>query len=242
MQFVKNEFFHGILIFYMLPGLFLATYITQEPSNLQLRAGESAKMSCTVQEHIEVEELRLSFFKNEIFSISVSDKTASKFDFSGTFKTFSWNVPQNNCSTHRSEDSLTLTCYSGDVTTTTATLWVKNSNDYQSRLDLSGSVYKLKVTLNDLQGDDMGTYRCSGKLKDVFEGFSGNETNLTVYTGLSNSAVVGIVVALVIGGIIIIIGGVWYYRHRNRRQPNPNPNIQETQGLKPGPELQPDTN
>ncbi|CAN2391624.1 hypothetical protein PRIEUP_LOCUS1664, partial [Pristimantis euphronides] len=184
----------------------LNTYINETPPDLDLKAGQSATISCSVTEEIDIREIHFQKRKTRIFSLAVqTSDISSKLRFSGTFKKFKWiiddgeNLGSYICtdqtelnamkSSGRLKEKNQIDCPSPDNSSTyiflnngskqIASLLIQ-PRGYYSRLDVSGTIRNVKITLNNLSREDIDSYECTGKAEGITEELRGKQTFLNV--------------------------------------------------------------
>ncbi|XP_066442906.1 uncharacterized protein [Eleutherodactylus coqui] len=199
----------AFLIFILLPGkVMLNTYIDQKPRDMDRKVGQSAIISCSVPEDIDIREIHFQRINTKIFSLTVqTSHISSILRFSGTFEKFQWIIDDGEStgsyickeqtemnalkSSGRLKEKNEIDCPSPDVSSTSnllvlnngsnqvASLWI-NPRTYYSRLDISGTIRNVKVTLNNLNEEDTDSYECTGKAEGITEELKGIATFLTV--------------------------------------------------------------
>ncbi|XP_073538614.1 uncharacterized protein [Phyllobates terribilis] len=190
-----------LLIFILVPGEVMPNkYINGIPPNLDRKVGQSATFSCIATEHIDIRELQLGASKTKKKFLNLTmDKSgiSSKLSFSGSFEKFHWVIKGEEpissyvCTdkTEILEGTNQIDCPLPDENSTflflkngreqIASFWI-NSGDYRSRLDISGTLLNITITLNNLTEEDTGSYECTGKAEGIGEELLGTPTFLTV--------------------------------------------------------------
>ncbi|XP_077109601.1 uncharacterized protein LOC143766096 [Ranitomeya variabilis] len=197
-----------LLIFILVPGEVMPiSYINGSPPNLDRKVGQSATFSCIITEPIDIRELQFGASKTkEKFLNLTMDKNGitSKLSFSGYFEKFLWTIKEENSSSYvctdktemnelekleRREGANQIDCPLPNENSTflflkngleqIASFWIK-SGDNRSRINISGTLLNLKITLNNLNKKDTGSYECTGKAEGIEEELIGTPTFLTV--------------------------------------------------------------
>ncbi|XP_073415889.1 uncharacterized protein [Dendrobates tinctorius] len=208
MKMFVSSLIQVLLIFILVPGEVMPiSYINGTPLNLDQKVGQSATFSCIITEPIDIRELqfRVSKTKERFLNLTM-DKNgiASKLSFSGYFKKFHWTIKEENISSYvctdktemnelakleRLEGTNQIDCplpkeisyflFLKNEHEQIASFWIK-SGDYHNRINISGTLLNLKITLNNLNKEDTGSYECTGKAKGIEEELIGTPTFLTV--------------------------------------------------------------
>lgn len=191
-------------------------YMTQQPESITREVGQSATIQCSTH---DVDIRTIHFYKRNfrIFTFWINSANLSyTLNVSGTYDQCTWFINEA-----RTESK---PCTTGDNTEkkwylegneTLASLFVDSTSNYRSRIQLSGTIRKLRITLNDLLESDLDSYTCSGEANGTI-GFKGRETIVTVVKakdqGFSTGAIVGIVIAIAIAIAIILLGVIYKFK------------------------------
>lgn len=195
------------LIFSLFPGQVMTdVYIEARPREMTKKVGQSATISCSVSEKIDIREIYLLKENTKILSLTVQSSALSfKLSFHGTFENFTWiiNEPEIMDSymctdkketsvlkiSERLKESDHIDCPSPDESSThmflnsgsnqVASLWISPSG-YHSRLNISGTIRNLNLTLNDLSTKDTEVYEWRGKAEGIPGELEGEHTVLKV--------------------------------------------------------------
>lgn len=194
-------------IFILFPGKVMAdVYITAIPRDLDRKVGQSATISVSVSNKIDIREIYLFKNNTNILSLKVQTTILSfTLSFFGTFDKFKWIIEEEDsmdsyvCTDNTEMDALKIPerltetnhidCPSPDESSNhmflnsgskqIASLRV-NPGGYRSRLHISGTIRHLNVTLNDLRIEDTELYDWKGKAEGIPSEVEGEHTILHV--------------------------------------------------------------
>lgn len=195
-------------IFILFPGKVMTdVYITARPRDLDLKVGQSATISASVSDKVDIREIYL--FKNDINILSLTVQTSDlsfTLSFFGTFEKFHWIIAEEEsmdayvCTdktemdedlkiSERLKDSNQIDCPSPEESSNH--LFLNSGNQqiaslrispggYHSRLHISGTIRHLNITLNDLRVEDTELYEWKGKAEGIPSEVEGEHTVLHV--------------------------------------------------------------
>ncbi|XP_044130614.1 uncharacterized protein LOC122923838 [Bufo gargarizans] len=184
------------LIFTLIPSKVTSdTSLTQTPSEITLRVGQSATITCSIEKNIDIREMQ--FWKNKENLLNLTIQTSdisSKIRFSGTFGEFKWILDDGEhtdsyiCTAKTEMNALKLSegvhktnqidCPSPDESSTNVILNNGSKKiaslsvipgEYRSRLDISGTILSLTLTLKNVNISDIDSYQCKGRAKNIAE-------------------------------------------------------------------------
>ncbi|XP_056405993.1 uncharacterized protein LOC130297490 isoform X2 [Hyla sarda] len=193
MKLFLNSLVPVFLIFILVPGKVRPNgEINVTSAKLDVDVGGSATIFCSVAKTIDIREIHFWGNDREILNLKIQkSEISSKLNFSGTFETFKWIIKgsEYTCTdkTGVLEETEQVECPSTN-TSSTLFLYFKTEeiasyrvqpSAYHSRLDISGTIWDLKIMLTDLSEKDCGSYTCKGNASNMGE-LKGNAVFLTV--------------------------------------------------------------
>ncbi|KAM3920791.1 uncharacterized protein RB166_010305 [Leptodactylus fuscus] len=201
-----------VLSFILIPGQVMSSYITQSPKEIDLKVGESAAVSCSVSSNIDIKEIQFWKRSQSIVNLTVKPSDiSSTLSFFGTLEKFNWiadgYMGSYTCIDKTDENILKtselpnetndIDCPSPKASSTSMLLMngsqeiasLSTSGEYRSRLQVSGTIRNLTITLKGLTENDTDSYECKGRAEGIGEELTGASTMLIVRShGISRHA------------------------------------------------------
>ncbi|XP_071968929.1 uncharacterized protein [Engystomops pustulosus] len=183
--------------------------INQTPREIHKTSGQSATISCSVRDDIDIKEMQFYQREEKLFSLIVQSSVDSfTLKFLGNSENFTWitdgeesyvcteKTETNGLKTSgRPKGSNEIYCPPPEKSNTTmylvngsqqiASMWI-NVTRHRSRLQISGTIRNLEITLNNLRNDDQDFYQCRGTVGGFPNELRGNLTFLIINHGVSS--------------------------------------------------------
>ncbi|KAM4030699.1 uncharacterized protein ACNLHF_018351 isoform 2-T3 [Anomaloglossus baeobatrachus] len=226
----------GIILVLMSGKCLFGEYITQRPPHLDLVEGDSGTISCTVQNDLDIRSLSFIRRFTIILQLCIYSTNASNLSFSGTFQNMKCEREtaageKSTCKvreepfSHEHGDhcsppprnSLKNVFDCGNYIF--ASIWVNRR--YENRIDLSGTIKEINLTLKRVNGDDIDSYTCRGNATGGIEDFTAKSTQLSVTEVPSQTGVIiGIILGVCVGVILlaVFIFFIWKKKHDRLQQ------------------------
>ncbi|XP_073538611.1 uncharacterized protein [Phyllobates terribilis] len=220
----------GIILVLMSSNCLSGEYITQSPPYLDLVEGDSGTISCTVQSDLDIRSL--SFIRRFTIILQLciySTNGSNLLSFSGTFQNIKcerktetgekstctigeepFNSVQGDHCSPPPENSLKKIFNCGD--NIFASIWVDPS--YGNRIDLSGTIRKLKLTLQNVTQADSDSYSCRGNATGFIGDFTAYSTQVSVTKG---SMPIGTIIGSILGVCLISLVVFMYWKRETIR-------------------------